>query len=225
MGEFQTAWDPTESKSFDELIAHYQEGGVRAQKYADIIASADCRFFSAGASESWDLWLSREKRFEGAAFPGLENDLSFFSSVLGGHLLTDLGSGKESFMRSFARRFGVKLFLEVDLAYRKSEGMSPDTDDTLQIIRTQEDMLRAVALMPDSCSNFTINGIGLELITSREYHAALAHELVRATQPHGVIFGFGSDVSAYLEKYPELNNRGLESTNVADHFVFQKRAG
>lgn len=221
MEEFQTPWDPTDSKSFEELISHDPVGMARVQNYTDLIASTESNVFPATGSERWDQWLSRENRFEKGNIPGLERDLAFFTHVLQGALLTDLGSGKSSFMRSFAKRFGVKLLLEIDLFYENKDKAQPDH---VRIISVRDDMLKTVARMPNDCSNFTINAIGFELITNRNYHAALAEELVRATKPGGIIFGWGSDVFFYLKDNPEVSLRPLESTHALDYAIFQKRS-
>lgn len=216
MSEFQTPWNPVESTTVEELLSHDSEGALRAAEYAPLVTRTDFNFFTAAASERWEQIRSR--------ILGDPHDRAVFEDALRSQLLVDCGTGKESWIRSFAAQFGTALLFEIDIAYQRT--ISPHEEAAaMKIFCKKGDMLTVLARLPSACANITVNGIDRALIKNQEYHKALAHEIERVVRPGGIVFGFQSDVVQYVQSSPAFTFIHLNSVRSVyiDYFVCRKQ--
>ena len=133
-------------------------------------------------SEEWMRFLMFAEKIE--KYP---EDYRFFQEKLKGDILIDLGGGRGTNMKYFARTFGVRTYIDVERYLSKDLPVDPfkdlsekfvDQPENMQILVVQADML-------DFISRFVIE--------DPEYHYALAKELVRTTKKGGIVFGINSD--------------------------------
>lgn len=182
--------------------------------------------------------------------PEYERVRAYFKEKLPGQILVDVGGGAlNQIMRSLAKKFGVKTYVNVDLTYDgrldpytakcdKSpanyfwrlppEERTKPMDEYL----VTADMLDFVARLPNNSCNFALNGIELDVLSpsipSRGigYSQALFAEMVRATKIGGTIFGVESNMWAKGDQRLSENlaeGLGLETEQWGRQFrVFEK---
>ena len=138
----------------------------------------------------------------------LENDRKFLHSKVQGSILVDLGSALLR-MEPLAHAFGASGYVGVDkflasdvLAYNPLRNgtaylnaMYGKQYDQRQVAFVRADMLDFASRLPASSVNFTLNGIGQQILGHRDedveqrYAEDLAREIYRATRKGGIIFG------------------------------------
>ncbi|KKT20830.1 MAG: hypothetical protein UW05_C0026G0006 [Candidatus Giovannonibacteria bacterium GW2011_GWC2_43_8] len=173
-------------------------------KYQEIIKSLEARVarnpFGSPPdeySEEWMRFLMFAEKIE--KYP---EDYRFFQEKLKVDILIDLGGGRGTNMKYFARTFGVRTYIDVERYLSKDLPVDPfkdlsekfvDQPENMQILVVQADMLDFISRLPDNFANFNLNGIDSLVIEDPEYHYALAKELVRTTKKGGIVFGINSD--------------------------------
>lgn len=194
------------------LHINIEEVNARLKRYRDIIES----FGKLQAREREHI--GEAERIIGFPLPSDDADYSeiledvislqrrekFFDNKLRGKILVDLGAGSASHVRKIAEKFGVSFLLEVENQFpNKSTGWKDVSRNNLRIIRFREDMLSALARMPDASSNITLNGIDFLILPEGAYRKAVYQEMQRVLAPDGIVFGFGSDFHLMQKWMPE----------------------
>lgn len=150
--------------------------------------------------------------------PGMietEEERKWFAERLRGRTLIDLGGGQSS-MQDFAADYGASTYVCVDRYGQTRESpvdplhpeQESDPTENLHEIAVKADMLDFISRLKDRSANLTINGVDLFIIGNRDYHEALARELVRVVGDEGIIFGDYSEALKVLNRNipPELRN-------------------
>jgi hypothetical protein len=197
-------------------------------------------------SEEWaDMYFDRRKEGNKKYNPDrkdLEKQRAFFKEKLQGEILIDIGGGQGRTMPEFAKKFGARLYINVDEHHGELEGAPnpqvgkpakidywrlPKSERTrpMEAIDVKADMLDFVARLPDNSCNFVVNGINMEVIISDDYREALIEELMRATKVGGIMFGITSDI--WRKSDPRFKNVAgkLELDTEGwgnEHTVFEK---
>src|SRR3989344_1608387 len=116
---------------------------------------------------------------------------------LRGQPFFDLGSGLErsrKVMIQIAQDCDVARYVGVDYAPAGLNQTAPFKKESffvgkLQVTVLQGDMLTTVAALRTGSANFVLNGT--TIVMNEKYEVALFKELLRATVPGGVVFGYG----------------------------------
>jgi len=182
--------------------------------------------------------------------PEYEKVRDYFKKKLFDQILVDVGGGgSNQVMRNLAKKFGVKTYINVDIAHggklapHIAKHKEPQVNDFWQLPpeeRTKPmdeylvtaDMLDFVARLPNNSCNFALNGIELEVLSlgqpelGTEYGKALFAEIVRATKVDGTIFGVESEIWDIDDQRLSENlaeGLGLETEGWGKQFrVFEK---
>ncbi|MBA4337055.1 hypothetical protein C0416_04785 [bacterium] len=139
----------------------------------------------------------------------------FFAERLTGKPLVDLGGGR-GWMTGFANELRVGEYVNVDRNHNQALPSDPYRIINSSPLGTniQADMLDFAARLKDGVANFTINGVNQEAIDDERYHAALAKEILRATQSGGLIFGIKSRVITEISKIMDSGNSPVREVNL-----------
>lgn len=116
---------------------------------------------------------------------------AFFHEKLKGKILVDCGGNYDK-MKAFAKKFGAKVYVNVDKHVYPEGQISTIEFDDMTIVHCGMDMLNFIAQLQPGSVNITINGIDSNLITNPDYHSALAHEIARVVADDGIVFGANS---------------------------------
>lgn len=212
--------DPTHSipDAYKHLIA--------AQKREQVRSS------TTSFSYRWEdaLELDREPRKDEK---DLETMQRFFKEHLKHKVLIDLGGGsiRLSYMCQLAKQCEAAAFASVDLMLTAEPPKTiqihkEKTTDGFHEMEISADMLEFVTRLKDESVCFAINGIDWTIIDDKEYNAALAKEIVRATSKGGIIFGYDSEVSYPLYGITQSEGAPIKTFNVEKFtdqgFVFEK---
>lgn len=191
---------PRQQIDFAQLL---RTSNARAESYRELIKRSGSSALDIGFNFS-SPWSSESYKQE----------RDFLRTRLAGQTLVDLGSNKAE-LSGFAREMGVEEYVSVDIRHMNWNANDPEIKVTtiesegLRNVRVGDDMLDFVARLPDGSVSFTINGITPVIISNREYHEALAKEMLRAMSSDGVIFAASSyPVSDFLS----------DDANVDRHF-------
>lgn len=182
--------------------------------------------------------------------PEYEKVRTYFKEKLLDQILVDVGGGGTNhIMRNLAKKFGVRTYINVDLAHGGKldpyiANCKESTTNYFSLLPQEErtkpmdeylvtaDMLDFVARLPNNSCNFTLNGIELEVLSlstpelGTEYGETLFAEMVRATKVGGTIFGVESDIWAKDDQRLSENlaeGLGLDTEGWGKQFrIFEK---
>lgn len=170
--------DPETVNEFNKIVATFNADLARIQEENDIEAVKNCH-------QEIEKLLKRELKYD------TKITEAFFREKLEGKILVDCG-GRYGSMGGFAKKFGVKIYINVDkhavpegkIWVRELDGMTE--------IDCGMDMLSFLAQLQPGSVSITINGIDSNLIANPDYHSALAHEIARVVADDGIVFGANS---------------------------------
>jgi len=158
--------------------------------------------------------------------PSIKNNEGFFStkatrnflkSKLKGEILIDLGSGLNPTL--------LELALELECCYihidkfrlQSNRNLNPKKaiyqykEGWTEILDVQADMLDFLSRMKSNSANITINGIDSYIIPNKNYHEALAREILRVIKPEGIVFGNKSTSLQVIRKKRLLSRIATET--------------
>jgi hypothetical protein len=139
-----------------------------------------------------------------------EATLTAMGQALEGRVLLDLGGGRRPRLMELAERFGVSLYLDVDLYYHDDARTDPASANwlpehgpgsKLPAAVVACDMLDFLWRVPDGSCNVTVSGIDGLVIPLREYASEMARQFDRVVPPGGVAFGAYGDPLYELRHY------------------------
>ena len=215
-GDASGLWWPL--STYEELVREYWHGEDHSYELARILKESDPKtvdeFNATVARFNTDLDRIREendvkavekcyREIEALLRKELRYDTkiteSFFREKLGGKILVDCG-GNHDKMQLFAKKFGVKTYINVDKHVFPNGQIKTIEFDGMTVIHCGMDMLNFLAQLQSGSVSVTINGIDSHLIINPEYHAALAHEIERVVADDGIIFGVQSTALEMIAK-------------------------
>lgn len=159
--------------------------------------------------------------------------LQFIQGKISQELLIDLGGGRQATMKWLAEEFKAKTYVNVEkylpdkfplnprVNIAEQLGQTPKEKET-EIVFVRADMLDFISRVPNNSANFTVNGIDAFVISSPEYHSALAREISRATKVGGVVFGINSDALWELREDRFRDEAAAQKVYREDIKVFEK---
>lgn len=177
----------------------FKQDSIIPPEYTALIAKQesrdDYRFYGTEYANGWGILYGEQA----------EAARNFFKQRLSGHPLIDLGGGLGDPMCNLAAtKLGSSVYVNVDRNPYESNvqpnpyeiehsavlGKNPGTF----IVNVYADMLDFISKLKDGVASFVINGIDSIIVDDPKYHQALAKEIIRSTQVHGLIFGINSKV-------------------------------
>lgn len=169
--------DPETIRAFNDIVAQVNREFPRMRDENDIEA---LKVFY----HQMDALVRREWKYD------REITEAFFHDKLNGKVLVDCGGNRDT-MLSFAKKFGVKTYINVD-KHVYTDDVEVENVEGITVIRVGMDMLQFLAQLSPGSVSITMNGIDSELITNPLYHKALAEEIERVVADGGIIFGSNS---------------------------------
>lgn len=191
--------------------------------YQEVIRNAEevTRDFNTPHSDHWDR-LSDRPDFSEEQIEQAREAREFFRTKLKGGIVVNLGGWKSPFVKILGKE-GPKEVINVDkhMHYKwdidgyweRREKDEPDIpidsnrvdleenlSDGRRVKYVRADMLDFISQLPDNSVNIEIDGIDFNVIAHREYHQALAREIIRVLKKGGIVFG---NVTSVLEKFQE----------------------